>query len=111
MIQLDFSDEEIQALHQERWSDPHPRVRRRLEALYFKSQPRPHHASGRLLDITKPTLVGDVRTAQQGGLAARKAGQLHRPPRAFAPYATLIATALPQHPPPRWPPPGSGSAR
>jgi len=100
MIQLDFSDEEIQALHQERLSDPHPRVRRRLEALYFKSQPRPHHASGRLLDITKPPWVGDVRTAQQGGIESRKAGQCHRPQRALAPDATRIAPALQPHPPP-----------
>ena len=85
MIQLDFSDEESQALHQERLSDPHPCVRRRLEALYFKSQPRPHHASGRLLDITKPTLVGYVRTDQQGGIRGPQSGVVSPPPECLGP--------------------------
>ena len=44
MLQIYFSDEEIQALPQERLSHPHPRVRRRREALYLKSQHTPHHA-------------------------------------------------------------------
>ena len=52
------------------------------------------------MNITNPPLVGYVRTAQQGGIESRKAGQCHRPQRALAPDATRIAPALQPHPPP-----------
>jgi len=38
MIQIHFSDEEIEALKCERYHHPHPRVQRKMEALLLKSQ-------------------------------------------------------------------------
>ncbi|MCY7285204.1 MAG: IS630 family transposase, partial [Cyanobacteria bacterium CAN_BIN43] len=38
MIKLTFSAEDIEQLHYERFHHPHPRVQRKMEALYLKSQ-------------------------------------------------------------------------
>ena len=38
MIQITFAKKEIDELHYERFHHPHPRVQRKMEALYLKSQ-------------------------------------------------------------------------
>ncbi|KAM3096667.1 hypothetical protein ACKFKG_10460 [Phormidesmis sp. 146-35] len=42
LIEMSFSEAEIAALHYERFHPPHPRVQRKMEALYLKSQGLPH---------------------------------------------------------------------
>ena len=42
MIQITFTKEEIDELHYERFHHPHPRVQRKMEALYLKSQKYAH---------------------------------------------------------------------
>jgi hypothetical protein len=38
MIHIDFTPEQIDALHHERFHHPHPRVQQKIEAVYLKSQ-------------------------------------------------------------------------
>ncbi|PXF55456.1 MAG: IS630 family transposase, partial [Candidatus Methanogaster sp.] len=38
MIEIEFTEEEMKALDYERYCHPHPRVQRRMEALWLKSQ-------------------------------------------------------------------------
>jgi hypothetical protein len=42
MLQLTFTNEDIQQLHYERFHHPHPHVQRKMEALYLKSRGYPH---------------------------------------------------------------------
>ena len=42
MIKLTFSVADIEALHDQRFDHPHPRVQRKMEALYLKSQGLAH---------------------------------------------------------------------
>ena len=49
MIRITFSSEEIDELHYERFHHPHPRVQRKMEALYLKSQKYPHNEITKLL--------------------------------------------------------------
>jgi hypothetical protein len=44
MISIDFSTEPIEALHHERFHQPHPRVQEKMEAVYHKSQGLPLRA-------------------------------------------------------------------
>ena len=60
-IQITFTTEEIDALHYERFHHPHPRVQRKMEALYLKSQNYPHKEITKLLRITEPILLGYLR--------------------------------------------------
>ena len=38
MIHIEFTEEQINELRHERYSHPHPRVQRKMEALFLKSQ-------------------------------------------------------------------------
>ena len=42
MITIEFTEEDTQALHHERFHHPHPRVQKKMEALWLKSQELPH---------------------------------------------------------------------
>jgi len=38
MIPIDFTPEDIDALHHERFDHPHPRVQQKMEVVYLKGQ-------------------------------------------------------------------------
>jgi len=42
LIKLTFTAEDLEQLHYERFHHPHPRVQRKMKALYLKSQGYPH---------------------------------------------------------------------
>lgn len=54
MDQLEFSTAEREALQYWRFHHPHPRVQRKLEALYLKSQGISAAEGCRLCGISKP---------------------------------------------------------
>ena len=68
MIRLTFTNEEIDELHYERFHHPHPRVQRKMEALYLKSQKYAHKEIIKLLRITEPTLLSYLRDYKEGGI-------------------------------------------
>jgi len=43
MIRLEFSPETVEQLLHEKRYHPHPRVRQKMEVLYYKSLGVPHH--------------------------------------------------------------------
>ena len=56
MIHIDFTPEDIAALHHERFHHPHPRVQEKMEAVYLKSQGLLHKEICRLTRISENTL-------------------------------------------------------
>ena len=72
MIHIDFTPEQIDALHHERFHHPHPRVQLKMEAVYLKSQGRPHQDIGRLVRISENTLRSYLRQFQEGGIERLK---------------------------------------
>jgi len=72
MIHIDFTPEQIDALHHERFHHPHPRVQQKMEALYLKSQGLPHHQICRLTRISENTLRSFLRQYQDGGIERLK---------------------------------------
>jgi transposase len=68
MIHIDFTPEQIDALHHERFHHPHPRVQLKMEAVYLKSQGLPHHDVCRLVRISENTLRSYLRQFQEGGI-------------------------------------------
>lgn len=51
MINLTFTEAETAALNYDRYHHPHPRVQRKMEALWLKSQGLPHNEICRLTGI------------------------------------------------------------
>jgi len=56
MIRITFTDEEIEQLRKERLNHPHPRVRKKMDVLFLKSQGISHQKIGKMVGITQDTL-------------------------------------------------------
>jgi transposase len=72
MIAINFTPEDIDALHHERFHHPHPRVQEKMEAVYLKSQGLLHKEICRLSRISENTLRSYLRQFQEGGIERLK---------------------------------------
>jgi transposase len=72
MIHINFTPDQIDALHHERFHHPHPRVQLKMEAVYLKSQSLPHHVICQLARISENTLRSYLRQFQEGGVERLK---------------------------------------
>jgi len=72
MIKIEFTPEEIDALEYERYHHPEPKVQKKMEALYLKSQGVAHQEICRLGRISEPTLVVYLKQYQAGGIEQLK---------------------------------------
>ena len=68
MTRLTFSAEDQQALHQERFEHPHPRVQQRMEVLWLISQGIVYTQAARLAGVSEATVDRYVALYRQGGL-------------------------------------------
>ena len=99
MIQLEFTEAEVEALNYERYHHPHPRVRRKMEALWLKGQGLPHGEISRLTGICSATLTSYLRTYDRGGLEALKAVGFYRPVSELEAYRGMLEAYFRAHPP------------
>ena len=72
MIPIDFTPEDIDALHHERFHHPHPRVQEKMEAVYLKSQGLLHKEICRLSRICENTLRSYLGQFREGGVERLK---------------------------------------
>jgi transposase len=101
MIQLTFSEAEVKALNYERYHHPHPRVQRKMEALWLKSQGLRHKEIGRLTGIGSTTLTSYLRAYQTGGLEALKEIKFYRPASELQAHRGTLEDYFRAHPRPR----------
>ncbi len=99
MIQIKFTNAEIEQLNYERYHHPHPVVQRRMETLYLKSQGLAHQEICRLCRISRPTLAKDLRTYQQGGIDALKILRYKGQPSQLNAYSETLKAHFEKHPP------------
>jgi hypothetical protein len=62
MLKIEFSEADVKALRYERYYHPHPRVQRKMEAIYLKSQRLPSQQICHLSGITANTLRSSCAT-------------------------------------------------
>lgn len=91
--------EEIDALHYERFHHPHPRVQRKMEALYLKSQKYPHKEITQLLRINEPTLLSYLRDYKEGGISKLKKLTFNRPQSELKKHQESLEIYFREHPP------------
>ena len=99
MIQIEFTEEEKQALNYERYHYPDPHVQRKLEAVWLKSNDVPHQEICRLADISPHTLCAYLRDYQQGGIEKLKEVNGYRPTSELAEHRETLEAYFRQHPP------------
>ena len=99
MINIDFTEEETKTLDYERYHHPHPRVQRRMEALWLKSQNMSHKQICRITGISPNTLTGYLRKYQEHGIEGLKEVNFYQPQGELRRYTTTIETYFREHPP------------
>jgi transposase len=72
MLRIDFTGEDIEKLHYERYHYPHPLVQRKMEVIYLKSQGLAHQDIRMLCQISKTTLTKYIRQYKKGGVEELK---------------------------------------
>jgi transposase len=99
LIQLTFTPEAIEQLHYERFHHPHPRVQRKMEALYLKSEGYPHWEIAQLIRVTKPTLLSYFQDYQRGGMDKLKELTFYQPQSELKQYQESLEAYFRAHPP------------
>lgn len=98
MIKITFSETDIEALKNERFQHPHPRVQQKVEALLLKSHGLPHQKICRILDISKNTLISYLRQYQAGGLEKLKELHFRQPKSALEDHQESLENYFREHP-------------
>ncbi len=99
MINIEFTENEKQALHYERYHHPHPKVQRKMEVLWLKSQGESHKKIARLTGMTINTVTKHIKEYQAGGIERLKQLQYQRPGSELDQHIRSIEQDFKQHPP------------
>jgi len=79
MLQIWFTEEEIDKLHYERFHHPDPRVQQHCEIVYLKALQFSHQDIGRIARVSQPTVRRSLEDYQAGGLDKLKEVKVYRP--------------------------------
>jgi transposase len=99
MDKIEFTTAEREALQYWRFHHPHPRVQRKMAALYLQSQGLAPATSWRLCAISKTTFYRYLHEYREGGIAKLTQVPFHRRQSQLADYRTSIEADLRQRPP------------
>ena len=99
MIKIEFTEEEMKVLNYERYHHPHPRVQRRIEALWLKSQNMSHKQIRRITGISSNTLTDYLRKYQECGIEGLKEINFYQPQSELRKHTTTIEAYFREHPP------------
>ena len=99
MIHIDFTEEAIAQLRQERYEYPHPRVQRKMDALLLKSQGLSHGDIGKIVGVCQDTLREYLYQYQNGGIEALKVINFYQPTSELAKHQGTIEDEFRANPP------------
>lgn len=98
-IDLTFGEQDIEALHHERYHHPNPRVRLKMEVLLLKSYGLPHGEIARLARVSLNTLRNYLREYARGDIARLKELRAHRPQSKLVSHLPTLGVYFREHPP------------
>lgn len=99
MINIEFTAKEKQALHYERYHHPHPKVQRKMDVLWLKSQGESHKKIAQLTGMTINTVTNHIKEYQAGGIERLKQLQYQRPGSELDKHIRSIEQDFQHHPP------------
>jgi transposase len=99
MLNIAFSQEDVERLFLERYTYPHPRVQRRLEAMYLKSQGVSHGEIMQLVKVSTAGLTRWIRAYRDGGIDALKKVQWKGREGSLTKYRSTLGEYFQKHPP------------
>ena len=99
MIKIEFTEEEIKALNHERYHHPHPRVQRKMEALWLKSQGEKHKRIAQLTGVSINVATQYLKEYKGGGIEKLKELNFYRPQSNLVEHQQTIENYFRDHPP------------
>jgi len=99
MIKIEFTEGAIKALNYERYHHPHPRVQRKMEALWLKSQGEPHNKIAQLTGISINVVTQYIKEYKAGGIEKLKEQNFYRPESKLSEHKQTIEDYFREHPP------------
>lgn len=99
MIKIAFSEQDIQQIKYLRDRHPHPRVRRRMDALWLKSQGLAHKEICRIVGISNTTLCKYLRMFLHGGVEKLKELNFCVPTSELEEHRHRLEVYFREHPP------------
>ncbi len=79
MITVEFSEQDLKAIAYERFHHPVPRVQRRMEVLWLKSQGLSHQRIAKLAGVCSNAVTKYLKMYRQGGLNEVKRVNFYQP--------------------------------
>jgi transposase len=99
MIRIEFSEQDLKKIQQLRYAHPHPRVRRRMEVLWLKSQGLAHREICRLAGISSNTLRQCLGMFQSVGIKKLTELNFYAPTSELEPHRYRLEVHFRKHPP------------
>lgn len=99
MIKIEFAEADKKALNYERYHHPHPRVQRKMEALWLKSQGLKHKEIAQLTGVCVNVITKYIKDYQEGGLEKLKEINFYRPQSELDKQTVTIEKYFQEHPP------------
>ncbi len=99
MIKIKFTEEGMKTLDYERYNHPHPRVQRKMEALWLKSQKMKHKDICRLTGISPNTLRPHLQKYKACGIDGLKEVNFRKPQSELKQHTKTIEAYFREHPP------------
>lgn len=99
MITIEVSEQDEDLLEVERYEHPHPKVQRRMEALYLKSLGLPHGWICEICRIAEPTLVRYLKCFEREGVEGLKRLGYEGRPNGLKDYEESLEEIFRKNPP------------
>ena len=99
MIQIEFTQKDVDVLESERYTYPDPKVQRKMEVLYLKSFGMAHQQIRNICRISEPTLLRYLQTYQRDGVSALKCHRYKGKMNQLKPHAESLEAHFQEFPP------------
>ncbi|BBO83933.1 hypothetical protein DSCO28_44990 [Desulfosarcina ovata subsp. sediminis] len=98
MIKVEFSEQDLKTIEYERFHHPIPRVQRRMEVLWLKSQGLPHKQIAKISGACDNAVTKYLRLYRQGGLDEVRKVNFYRPESDLGTYSDSIEQHFRENP-------------
>jgi transposase len=99
MLHINFTDDEVQTLHYERYHYPDPQVQKKFEVLWLKSQNLSHETIGQLAGVSSRTVQRHLNEYLEGGVEGLKRNHYVGQPSALNQHAETLKDYFAKNPP------------
>jgi transposase len=99
MLNVQIKSSDIPLLCLQRYDHPHPRVQKKMEALYLKGIELSNRQICKILNITNNTLLKYFRQYMEGGIEGLKEVKFYRPQSDLREFSGTIEQYFLEHPP------------